>query len=140
MLSGPALAGERQRANVLMSQDPGTLRYQEEWGYADAVVSGDTIYLSGVVVGVREGGDPEVAFIRAFERIGEILKRAGASWDDAVEMTSYHTDLQTQMPVMIRVKNRFVKPPAIAWTAVEVSRLIPDRGITEIKVVAKKPG
>ena len=122
-----------------MSDDPSTLRFQEDWGYADAIVVGDTIYLSGVVVGVREGGDPELAFTRAFERIGTILKRAGASWDDALEMTSYHTDLQTQMPIMVRVKKRFVKPPAIAWTAVEVSRLIPDRGITEIKIVAKKP-
>ena len=122
-----------------MSPDAERRKAQEEWGYADAVISGDTIYLSGVIVGLREGGDPELAFTRAFERIGEILKRAGASWDDAVEMTSYHTDLQSQFPIMVRVKNRFVKPPAIAWTAVEVSRLIPDRGITEIKVVARRP-
>jgi hypothetical protein len=31
-----------------------------------------------------------------------------------------------------------VKPPALAWTAIEINRLIPDRGITEIRVVARK--
>ena len=138
MLSGPALAGERQRATVIMSQDPGTLRYQQEWGYADAVVSGDTIYLSGVVVGVREGGDPEVAFSRAFERIGEILKRAGVSWDDAVEMTSYHTDVVGQIEAMSAVQKRLLGSPPPAWTAIQVTRLLPDTGIAEIKITARR--
>ena len=47
--SAPALAGARQEATVLMSQDPGGIESQQELGYADAVVTGDTIYLSGLV-------------------------------------------------------------------------------------------
>jgi len=35
------------------------------------------------------------------------------------------------------VKKNYVKPPFPAWTAIQVSRLIPPNGITEIKVVAK---
>jgi hypothetical protein len=31
----------------------------------------------------------------------------------------------------------YVKPPFPAWTAIQVSRLIPTNGITEIKIVAK---
>jgi enamine deaminase RidA (YjgF/YER057c/UK114 family) len=41
------------------------------------------------------------------------------------------------MPAIVAVKNRYVKAPFPAWTAVGVSRLIPARGITEIKLVAK---
>ena len=41
-------------------------------------MTGDTVYLSGVVAGVREGEtDLQLAYTRAFERIGEILKKAG---------------------------------------------------------------
>jgi len=37
------------------------------------------------------------------------------------------------------VKNKYVVGPPPAWTAIEVSRLIPNTGITEIKIVAKLP-
>jgi hypothetical protein len=41
------------------------------------------------------------------------------------------------MPAIVAVKNNYVKPPFPAWTAIQVSRLIPTNGITEIKIVAK---
>ncbi len=81
--------------------------------------------------------DLRLGYTRAFERIGEFLKNAGASWDDVVEITSFHTDLRTQMPAMVAVKKNYVKPPFPAWTAIQASLLIPTNGITEIKVVAK---
>ena len=134
----PSFAGERQNATVLMDTNPDRLKYEQAWGYADAVLTGDTLYLSGVVAGVHDGEtDLKLAYTRAFERIGAILTRAGASWDDVVDMTSFHTDLTTQMPAIVEVKNRYIKPPFPAWTAVQVSRLIPDNGITEIKITAR---
>jgi hypothetical protein len=51
--------------------------------------------------------------------------------------TSFHTDLTTQMPAIVAVKKNHVKPPYPAWTAIQVSRLIPTNGITEIKIVPK---
>jgi enamine deaminase RidA (YjgF/YER057c/UK114 family) len=138
LTSALTFAGARQEAKVLMPSDPGALKVEQDWGFSDAIVTGDTIYLSGVVAGVREGEtDLRVAYTRAFERIGETLKNAGASWDDVVDITSFHTDLTTQMPAIIAVKNNYVKPPFPAWTAIQVSRLIPNSGITEIKIVAK---
>ena len=123
----------------IMPDHPEARKIQEGWGFADAVVSGDTIYLSGVVVGTRPAdANLEVAYDRAFARIADILKRAGSSWQDVVDITSYHTDLGTQMERMVAVKNGLGKAPFPAWTAIEVRRLIPDIGITEIKVVAKK--
>jgi len=92
------------------------------------------------VVGVREGEtDLAAAYQRAFERIAGILKASGASWDDVVDMTTFHTDLVTQMPAISLVKSKFVKAPFPAWTAVQVSRLINENGITEIKLVARLP-
>ena len=137
-VSTTSLAGARQNAKVLMAPDPAALKIEQDWGFSDAIVSGDTVYLSGVVAGVREGeSDLRLGYTRAFERIGEILKNAGASWDDVVEIMSFHTDLTTQMPAIVAVKNIYVKPPFPAWTAIQVSRLIPPNGITEIRIVAK---
>jgi enamine deaminase RidA (YjgF/YER057c/UK114 family) len=134
-----AQAGARQDAKVIISDNPGLAKIEHEWGFADAVVTGDTIYLSGVVAGLRPGEtDLKLAYERAFEQIGKTLIRAGASWDDVVDITSFHTDLTSQMPAIVAVKNRYVKAPPPAWTAIQVSRLIPDNGITEIKMVAKK--
>lgn len=136
--STDATAGARQEAKTFMPSDPAMLKIWEDWGFSDAIVTGDTVYLSGVVAGVREGEtDLQLAYTRAFERIGETLKRAGASWDDVVDITSFHTDLTTQMPAIVAVKKNYVKAPFPAWTAIQVSRLIPSNGITEIKVVAK---
>jgi len=135
---GAAAAGTRQQATILLTEDPEGRKYQEDWGYADAVVSGDMVYLSGVVAGLRPGEtDLNAVYERAFTRIGKILQRSGASWNDVVDITTYHTDLTSQMPAIIAVKKKYVVGPPPAWTAIEVSRLIPDRGITEIKIVAK---
>lgn len=138
--SVPALAGARQEATVILPESPQARKIHEEWGFAEAIVAGDTVYLSGVVVGLGPAEtDLEAAYARAFDRMGASLRRAGAGWDDVVDITSYHTDLTTQMPAIIAVKHRYVKPPFPAWTAIGVSRLIPDRGLTEIKLVAKVP-
>ena len=83
-------------------------------------------------------GPCRAGYTRAFERIGVILRNAGVSWDDVVDITSFHTDLTTQMPAIVAVKNLYIKPPYPTWTAIQVSRLIPDNGITEIKIVARK--
>ena len=140
LVSGSAFAGARQEAEVLMASDPGELKFQQEWGYASAVVSGDTVTLSGVVAGVRPGEtDLRAGYTRAFERIGGILRSAGVTWDDVVDITSFHTDLTTQTPAIVAVKNQYIKPPYPSWTAIQVARLIPDNGITEIKIVARKP-
>jgi enamine deaminase RidA (YjgF/YER057c/UK114 family) len=138
LISAFVFAGARQDAKVLMPSDPAYLKVEQDWGFSDALITGDTIYLSGVVAGVREGEtDLRAAYTRAFERIGEVLKNAGASWDDVVDITTFHTDVTTQMPAIVAVKNNYVKPPFPTWTAIQVSRLIPTNGITEIKITAK---
>jgi hypothetical protein len=43
------------------------------------------------------------------------------------------------MPAIIAVKNKYIVAPPPAWTAIGVSRLIPNNGITEIKMIAKLP-
>lgn len=135
----PAWAGARQEGQAVM-EEGASRQIEEQWGFSGAMISDGTVYLSGVVAGLREGEtDLGAAYERAFQRIGAILAKAGASWDDVVDITSFHTDVTAQMPAIVAVKNRYVKEPFPAWTAIQVSRLIPPNGITEIKIVARLP-
>ena len=113
----------------------------EEWGYADAVIDGERIWLSGVVAGLRPGetmADQEAAYDRAFRRLDDVLKRAGSSFDGIVEITTYHTDLPAQIEAFKKVKHRYIRGPFPAWTAIDIDRLVPDRGLVEIKLVARR--
>ncbi|WP_373488047.1 Rid family hydrolase [Blastomonas sp.] len=132
----PASAGTRTLAEVLYSENPEYRAFQESAGFSDAVILPDgTVYLSGVVVGP---GDDEAAFDRAYQNISSILIRAGVSWEDVVDITSYHTDIDAQLATMSKVHKSYVVPPYTSWTAVQVSRLYDPKGIAEIKIVAKR--
>lgn len=138
---GPLFAQARSEATVLMSTNPQARQDQEKYGYSDAVIAGDMIFLSGIVVGQAPGEtDLAPAFDRVFRHIDRILNRAGASLDDVVDMTSFHTDIAAQISPMAEAAKRHLKSPPPAWTAIDVDRLLPDRGIAEIKVVARKSG
>jgi enamine deaminase RidA (YjgF/YER057c/UK114 family) len=139
VLAEAANAQTRTNANVLMSENEGGRKFQEKLGYSDAVTSGGTIYLSGIVAGLRQGDtDMAGAYDRVYRRIGSILKRAGASWDDVVDLTSFHTDVDGQIETMAGVHKRYVKAPYPAWTAIGVAKVL-GGGITEIKVTARRP-
>ena len=129
-------AGARQSHEVVMPAAARSREFFERYGFSEAVIDGDRVYLSGVVAG--GGSDPKAAYDRAFSMIADILKRSGSSWDGVLEMTTFHTDLPAQIDGFAEVKNKYVKAPFPAWTAIDVDRLLPDSGLVEIKVVARR--
>jgi enamine deaminase RidA (YjgF/YER057c/UK114 family) len=138
----PPAHGARQAATVTLPEDPKARQLREDWGYADAVLTGDTAYLSGVIAMMQAGeGTPEAAYTRVFDKIGDRLGQIGCTWDDVVEMTTFHTDLVAQLPFMKAAMRKYVRPPFVAWTAVGVTQLAVPEGVTEIKVIARScPG
>jgi len=125
--------------DVIMPEDAENLAFQSAVGYADAVIAGDKVYLSGVIVTSEPGeSDLKPAFTRAFDRIGRTLERAGVGWDDVVDLTSFHTDLQSSINEMVEVKNLYVKAPFPTWTAIGISALYEADGVVEIKIVAQR--
>lgn len=110
--------------------------------YAAAVRSGDLLFVSGQV-GSREDGSPEPDFEaqvrRAFSNLSAVLKAAGCTFDDIVDVTSFHTDPATQFDKVLKVKDEiFPEKPYPSWTALGVTWLA---GFDfEIKVVARIPG
>ncbi|HEU0311278.1 MAG TPA: RidA family protein [Sphingomicrobium sp.] len=131
----------RQPRNVVMPLRPESRRIFTEWGFAEAVIDEDRVWLSGVVAGLRPGqtmADAEEAYDRAFKMLGDVLERSGSSFDGVVEMTTFHTDLPSQMDGFMKVKHRYIREPFPAWTAIDIDRLVPDAGLVEIKLVARR--
>lgn len=136
--SPPPGAGARQATEVVMPAAPRNRQFFEQYGFSEAVIDGDRVYLSGVVAGAPGGGDPSASYDRAFRMIGDILQRAGSSWDGVLDITTFHTDLPAQIDGFSAVKHNYVRAPFPTWTAIDVDRLLPDDGLVEIKIVARR--
>jgi enamine deaminase RidA (YjgF/YER057c/UK114 family) len=113
----------------------------EKYGYSAAVRSGDLLFVSGQV-GSRPDGSPEPDFetqVRlAFANLEATLAAGGCTFDDIVDLTSFHTDPEKQFVVYRKVKReKFSKAPYPNATAVGVNWLA---GFDfEIKVIARIP-
>ncbi len=113
----------------------------EAHGYSAAIRSGDILFVSGQV-GSRADGSPEPDFDRqvrlAFANLEATLAAAGCTFDDIVDVTTFHTDPEAQFATIMTVKNEiFSQPPHPNWTAIGVNWLA---GFDfEIKVIARIP-
>ena len=113
----------------------------EEHGYSAAMRSGDMLFVSGQV-GSRPDGTPEPDYAAqvqlAFDNLKATLAAAGCTFDDLVDVTTFHTDPDNQFATFMEVKNAiFPQPPYPNWTAVGVNWLA---GFDfEIKVIARIP-
>jgi len=120
---------------------PGRQALYERHRYSPAVRSDGHLFVSGQV-GSRADGSPEPDFeaqVRlAFANLEAILQAAGCGLDDIVDVTSFHTDPQSQFDTVLAVKNEvFPQPPYPTWTAIGVNWLA---GFDfEIKVIARIP-
>ncbi|MDO8901177.1 MAG: RidA family protein [Phenylobacterium sp.] len=129
----------------MMSREPifpaGRQALYEINRYSAAIRSGDLLFVSGQV-GSREDGSPEPDFRKqvelAFSNLKAVLAAAGATLDDIVDVTTFHTDPEHQFEAIMSVKNAvFGAPPYPNWTAVGVNWLA---GFDfEIKVIARLP-
>ena len=109
--------------------------------YSAAIRSGDLLFVSGQV-GTRADGSPEPEFEdqvrRAFANLHAVLAAAGCSFDDVVDVTTFHTDPEAQIETVLAIRAEEIgEPPYPNWTAVGVNWLA---GFDfEIKVIARIP-
>jgi enamine deaminase RidA (YjgF/YER057c/UK114 family) len=99
------------------------------------------VYLTGVVAAptADEGADLGPAFERAFAQIGEVLSLSGCNWGDVVKLTSFHLNIENELPTMVEVKNRYIdQAPFPAWSVIGAGSLANPRGVCEIEVIARK--
>ncbi|WP_061936971.1 RidA family protein [Aureimonas sp. AU22] len=113
----------------------------ETYTYSAAVRSGDLLFVSGQV-GSRPDGSPEPDFpaqVRlAFANLEAVLRAAGCTFEDVVDVTTFNTDPENQFPTVMDVKaEAFPQAPYPTWTALGVNWLA---GFDfEIKVIARIP-
>ncbi len=113
----------------------------EQHKYSAAIQSGDLLFVSGQV-GSRADGTPEPEYERqvqlAFDNLENVLKAAGCTFADVVDVTSFHTDPATQFETFMAVREKNIgEAPYPNWTAIGVNWLA---GFdVELKVIARVP-
>ena len=108
--------------------------------FAPAVRDGNRLYCSGVI-GVGADGKPpadtEAQFTQAFELLKSVLETAGVSFADVIEVTTFHVALQANLRTFVKVKDRYLREPYPAWTAIGITELAVPGGLVEIKAIAR---
>lgn len=108
--------------------------------YSQAVIHGDTIYVSGQGPADPESREVEVESIedqteQTLENIGAILEEAGSSLNDVVKANVYVMNMNNYDAIN-DVYAEYISEPYPARCAVEVADLPVDIGV-EIEVVAE---
>jgi 2-iminobutanoate/2-iminopropanoate deaminase len=111
--------------------------------FSDAVLAGDTLYVSGLVATDQDGkvvggGDPAAQAQQIFHNLHLVLSAAGARPSDVVKLTIFMRDV-SQRPLINPVRQGFFGAHRPASTLVEVSRLVQDELLLEIEAVAVVP-
>lgn len=113
----------------------------DAYGYAAVVKSGGFLFVSGQV-GVDATGaaiaDPAAQLDQAFSNLSDVLRAARCSFDDVVDVTTFHVGLHDHFDAFAVAKQAaFPTPPFPNWTAVGVVKLADPHLLLEIKVIAK---
>jgi enamine deaminase RidA (YjgF/YER057c/UK114 family) len=110
----------------------------QRFHYNPGVRAGNLLFVAGQVgrdanLNIVEG--KEAQFVQAFENLKKVLTAAGATFNDIVEMVTYHTDMR-DLQLFMSVKDRYFKGEYPAWTGVGVTALAMPGLMVEIKCVA----
>ena len=117
--------------------------WEKDYGYAQAVKVGDTIYLSGQISHDEQGnivgvGDMETQMRQAYDNIQKLLAQYGATMDNIVDEVVFVTDIDAAMDAAAKCRQEiFSGIPVLASTLVQLQRLAFPELTIEIKCVAK---
>lgn len=161
-LGGAGLAASATGATTAAAQSKAAkeaatlgVPWEQQYGYAQAVKVGDTIYLSGQLSHDDQGnmvaparldsagkiadhGNMGAQMAQSYANIKKVLGSFGASMDDVVEEVLYVTDMDAAFAVAGDVrKEAYGGSPVVASTILVTPRLaFPDQ-LIEIKAIAK---
>ena len=131
-----ALAGGTDREILVPEGWEGAYRF----GYAPVVKVGDMVIVSGVPASGEGSYEDKVRGM--YERTRDLLEAAGATFDDVVEITTFHLDpknsptFRAEFEKYMPIHREFYGEHRPAWTAVGTSALLSGTGIVEMRTVA----
>jgi enamine deaminase RidA (YjgF/YER057c/UK114 family) len=114
--------------------------------FSQAVRVGNIVWISGQVgidesFKICEGIEDQAR--RAFGNLSRVIREAGGSLADIVELVTYHTSM-ADMKAFAKVKAEFIPEDYPAWTAVGIRELVLPGLLVEIRATAviggKMPG
>lgn len=112
--------------------------------YAPGVKVGNVVYVSGQIgrdANMKLVEDKRAQFIQVFENLKLVLEAAGASFDDVVDVLSFHTDMR-DLPLYSEIRDQYLtnSDNYPTWTAIGAAMLGGQAGYyLEVKVVAHLP-
>ncbi len=80
--------------------------------------------------------DPKAQFVAAWENLGAVLKEGGCSFDDIVELTTYHVDISQHLQLYKDGRDQFLPKARSTWTAIGISALAHPALLLELKCIA----
>jgi len=120
---------------------PAFSKFHDQWHFSSGLDTGGYVFFSGVT-GYRPDGrvasDPETQFRDAFSFLGDTLAAGDLSWENVVEMTTYHVDLRKHLDAFINVKDEFIVAPYPAWSCIGTTELITEGTLVEIRVICQR--
>lgn len=117
--------------------------WEKEYGYAQAVKVGDTIYLAGQVSHDDDGsfvgvGNMETQMRQAYANIQKVLAKYGATLANVVDEVLFVTDIDAAFAAAVKCRREiFSGAPIVPSTLVQIERLAFPELMIEIKCVAK---
>ncbi|WP_206019069.1 RidA family protein [Salinicola acroporae] len=121
---------------------PGMERLAERAGYAPAIRVGRMLYCAGQVgrtPALEVISDPEAQFQACWENLRSALAAGGCTFDDVVDMTTYHVDLHRHLETFRKVKDTVFPKGTCAWTVIGVVDLALPGLLVEVKCTAVQP-
>lgn len=119
------------------------MSWEKEYGYAQAVKVGDTIYLSGQVSHDETGnivgkGDMEAQMRQAYQNIKKLLVQYGATMENIVDEILFVTDMDAAFAARVKCKQEvFSNNPVLTSTIVQIQRLAFPEFLVEIRCICK---
>jgi enamine deaminase RidA (YjgF/YER057c/UK114 family) len=117
--------------------------WEKEYGYAQAVKIGDTIYLAGQVGHDDQGaivgpGDMNVQMRQAYRNIEKLLAQYNATIHNVVDEVLFVRDMEAAFVARVQCKQElFGDNPVVASTIVQIQRLAFPELLVEIKCIAR---
>ncbi len=116
--------------------------WETEYGYAQAVRVGDTVWLSGQLGHDDKGAlaeGMEAQMRQTYANIGALLRAYGMTMDDVVEEVVYVLDTQAAFVARKKLgREVYPDPMQVASTLIGVVGLAIPGELVEIKIVARK--
>ena len=113
----------------------------DNYHFSQAVRAGELLICSGQIGTGVDGklpSDLDAEFDNAWQKVGDVLEEAGIGFGDILEYTTYHVGMQSTIGTFMKSRDRFLKEPWPAWTAIGITELAIPGAHVEIRVTARK--